>query len=272
MAGNCCTARDPLRTTVISCCPGSTSPPRAPSSSAPARRSKPRTRPAPGPGQSAAGEDLVEPLVGDPARDPLGHPRAIPARPLLGERLHRIVMGMRATRPAPGQRERVHDRSRPGLEVEGVEAAQHRLAVRQRRGRVLAARRPFARHRIRTGAGPARPAAGQRACGRPACRRPATGRNRGPRTGWPAPTAPRPPRGTGTSAAAPSHTNAASRAATRRLQLLQERGHRRTAAERIDQPIGLPDHVGLDHRADTHNDQRDQIPRGILRSEHKHGR
>jgi hypothetical protein len=51
--------------------------------------------------------------------------------------------------PLPHQRERVHDRTGPHLEVEGVEATQHRLAVRPARGRELAVRGPLARHRIR---------------------------------------------------------------------------------------------------------------------------
>ena len=43
---------------------------------------------------------------------------------------------MRPAAPRPGQRERVHHRPGPRLQVKVVEAAQHALAVRPGRGRV----------------------------------------------------------------------------------------------------------------------------------------
>ena len=92
-------------------------------------------RPVPVRGQP--GEDLVELLVRDRPRDPGRHPRPVEPGPLMAERLHRVVMGMRpAAPPRPVQRERVDHRTAARLQVELVEAAQHRLAVRPHRRRV----------------------------------------------------------------------------------------------------------------------------------------
>ena len=96
------------------------------------------------------GEQLVERAVGDLPRHPLGHPWPEQPRLLLRERVQRVVMRVRP--PRPGQRERVHDRPRPGLQMICVEAAADRLAVRRRRRRVLPRRtsRPAVPRQART--------------------------------------------------------------------------------------------------------------------------
>src|ERR1035438_2731649 len=59
---------------------------------------------------------------------------------------HRIVMRMRP--PVTGQRERVHHRPGSGVQVKLIERADHRLAVRDRRCRIRAARGGLAGHRV----------------------------------------------------------------------------------------------------------------------------
>lgn len=89
------------------------------------------------------GEDLVELRIRDAARNPLGHRRPIQPGPRVAMRLHRIVVRMRSpAAPGPVQRERVHQRATALVEMETVEAAQHRLAVRPHRRRVSLRRRP----------------------------------------------------------------------------------------------------------------------------------
>ena len=91
----------------------------------------------PVPVRGQPGEDLVELLVRDGPRDPGRHPRPVEPGPLMAERLHRVVMGVRPPAPpGPVQRERVDHRPAACLQVELVEAAQHRLAVRPYRRRV----------------------------------------------------------------------------------------------------------------------------------------
>ena len=85
-------------------------------------------------------EQLVERRVRDLPRHPLRDPRAEQPRLLLPERIQRVVVRVRP--PAPGQRERVHDRPRSRIQVVGVEAPADRLAVRRRRRRVLPRSRP----------------------------------------------------------------------------------------------------------------------------------
>ena len=103
----------------------------------------------PVPVRAKPGEQLVEHRVRDLLRNPLRDLRAEQARLLLRERLHRVVVRVRPTRP--GQRERVHDRPGPGLQVIGVEAAADRLAVRHRRRREPRRRRPLPRHHLGRG-------------------------------------------------------------------------------------------------------------------------
>ncbi len=103
----------------------------------------------PVPVRAKPGEQLVEHRVRDLLRNPLRDLRAEQARLLLRERLHRVVVRVRPTRP--GQRERVHDRPGPGLQVIGVEAAADRLAVRNCRRREPSRRRPLPRHHLGRG-------------------------------------------------------------------------------------------------------------------------
>ena len=139
-------------------------------------------RPVPVRGQP--GKDLVELLIRDRPRDPGRHPRPVEPGPLMAERLHRVVMGVRPPAPPrPVQRERVDHRPAARLQVELVKAAQHRLAVRPHRRRV---RFPARRGRRVRGCA----SAGGTACPPPA----STGRNHGPRSASPGSTAPRPPR------------------------------------------------------------------------------
>ena len=96
------------------------------------------------------GEQLAEPLIGDAARDPLGQPGPEQAGPLVAVGGHRVVMRARAPAPAlPVQRERIHHRARPGLEVEIVELPQHALAMRRGRRGITTAWPRLASHRIR---------------------------------------------------------------------------------------------------------------------------
>ena len=92
----------------------------------------------------------------------------------------------------PGQRERVHHRPGPGLEMEVVEAAQHALAMRRRDRRIPGARVTACRspRSPRRGRPPTRVPRHRRPdtanAAAPACPRPATtGRNPAPRPGSP---------------------------------------------------------------------------------------
>ena len=77
------------------------------------------------------GEDLVELRIRHAARDPRRDRRAVEPGPLVTVTLHRVVMSVRPPAPpGPLQRERADDRPGPRLQVEIVEAAQHRLRVR----------------------------------------------------------------------------------------------------------------------------------------------
>jgi hypothetical protein len=80
--------------------------------------------------------------------DRLGHadPRAIQPRPLSPEQVQRIVVSMRPARPR--QRERVHQRTSPGLHMKGVEGTQNRLTMRHCRWRIPTPRRPLPSHRV----------------------------------------------------------------------------------------------------------------------------
>ena len=52
-------------------------------------------------------------------------------------------------RPArPHQRERIHQRTSPGLHMKGVEGTQNRLTMRHRRWRIPTPRRPLPSHRV----------------------------------------------------------------------------------------------------------------------------
>src|SRR6266704_2514892 len=96
------------------------------------------------------GEQLAEPLIGDAARDPPGQPGPEQAGPLVAVGGHRVMMRARAPALAPPiQRERIHQRARPGLEVEIVELPQHALAMRGGRGGITTAWPRLAGHRIR---------------------------------------------------------------------------------------------------------------------------
>ena len=79
----------------------------------------------------------------------VGHPRPIQPAALVAVGLHRVVVRVRPPAPpGPVQRERVEDRPGAGLQMEVVEAPQHRLAVRPHRRRVrLAANQPDAASR-----------------------------------------------------------------------------------------------------------------------------
>jgi hypothetical protein len=104
------------------------------------------------------GEQLVEPVVGDRARNPPRHRRAIPADPLRPPRLHRVVVRVRPPRAsAQIQRERVDDRPAAAITAEVVEPAQHRLAMRDARRCVPVTRSGFAGHRVRRAQHPAGP-------------------------------------------------------------------------------------------------------------------
>ena len=173
--------------TVISCRPGSASAAVAPSSSDGARPGRdPERDQRPVPVRAEPGEQLAELLIGDAARGPLRHPGPEQPGPAARKRLHRIAVRPGTTGPAAVQRERVHHRAGPGLEVEIVKVPQHRLAVRHRRRRVTAARSRLP--------GDQQPPA----------------EIAGPRPGSPGPTPAPPPSRTGTTAAGPSHTSAAS--------------------------------------------------------------
>ena len=81
-------------------------------------------------------EDLVQLIIRDAAGHLPGHLRPVESgiRPV---GLHRIVVRVRPPAPPrPAQRERVHDRPGPGLEMEAVKGAEHRLAVRPDRRRI----------------------------------------------------------------------------------------------------------------------------------------
>lgn len=92
-------------------------------------------RPVPVRGQP--GEDLVELLVRDAARDPSGQSRPIQTSPLVAVRLHRIVVRVRSPAPPrPVQRERVHQRPAARVDMELVETTQHRLGMRTHRRRI----------------------------------------------------------------------------------------------------------------------------------------
>ena len=101
----------------------------------------------PVPVRAQSGEQLIELAVRDLPGDPLSHPRPEQSGPLPVEPVHRIVVRVRPA--GPGQREGVHQRSRPGLQVKVVERPGHRLAVRDRRGGELRPGRRLARHAVR---------------------------------------------------------------------------------------------------------------------------
>lgn len=72
-----------------------------------------------------------------------------PARALVPEGAHRVVMRMRSAPAAPGQRKRVHHRPGPQLAVQLVKTPQNRLAMGHRGRRISPARRRLPRHRVR---------------------------------------------------------------------------------------------------------------------------
>jgi hypothetical protein len=93
----------------------------------------------PVPVRAEPGEQLAELPVRDAPRGPLRKPGPEQPGPATGERVHRIMVRPPAA-PAAGQRERVHHRTRPRLEMETVKMPQHRLAVRRRRRGVTSGR------------------------------------------------------------------------------------------------------------------------------------
>ena len=110
------------------------------------------------------GEQLIKLLVRDAPRHPLHHRGTVPAAALITVRLRRVVVGIRpAAPPAPRQRERVHHRPRPSLQVQVVEGTQHALGVRPGRGRISHRRRRLPGDRVdrllpsAPNPGPARP-------------------------------------------------------------------------------------------------------------------
>jgi hypothetical protein len=107
----------------------------------------PESQQRPVPVRAERGEQLIELAVRDLPRDPLSHPRPEQPGSLPAELIHRIVMRVRPS--GPGQRERIHQRARPGLQVKVIKRPCHRLAVRDRRRRVLRARRRLPRHPVR---------------------------------------------------------------------------------------------------------------------------
>ena len=109
-----------------------------------------------------AGEQRVEQVVRDAARDPPGNFRPVKARALVPEGVHRVVMRMQPAPAAPGQRKRVHHRAGPQLAMQLIKAPQHRLAMGHRGRRISPARRRLARHRVRRTR--RSPAAGRRRC------------------------------------------------------------------------------------------------------------
>jgi hypothetical protein len=194
------------------------------------------------------GEQLVEHRVRDLLRNPLGDLRPVQAGLLLRERVQRVVVRMRPSRP--GQRERVHDRPGPRVQVIRVKPAADRLAVRRRRRREPRRRRPFPRHRPGSGrppglAGQLEPAA-EVPCFHP--RRLAPGDLDSP--GEPEPAKQR-------QRVRPLRR----RRPTRRLQVPQELRHRLDpAARRITQVVRLPPVPGLHEAPGRGHHQRPEIP------------
>src|ERR1035437_10178851 len=77
-----------------------------------------------------------------PTRDPARHAGPVQAAAFIALPLHRVLVVMCSpVAPRAIQRERVENRSGAGIEVEVVEAAQHRLGMRPHRGRVHVAPR-----------------------------------------------------------------------------------------------------------------------------------
>ena len=204
---------------MISCCPGSTSATVAPNSSE--ARAPVETQ------NATSARSRCEPSCANSSSNrSSGMHRGARAtsfgryRPLRcpANGLHRVVVRMRAPGTTmPRQRERVDHRPGARLQMEVVEAAQHALAMRHRRRLVPVPTRRLAGHRVHrrrrprpdpirrspSGEPPMRP---RRLDRRPA----ASGRNHAPRPESPDPNPPRSPTRTGTSAADPSHRNAAS--------------------------------------------------------------
>jgi hypothetical protein len=119
--------------------------------SGPCARRHPERDQSPVPVRGELGEQLTEPLISDAARYPLDQPGPEQPGPLVAMGVHRIVMRVCASSAAPPvQRERIHHRTGPGLEVEIVELPQHALAMRRGRRRITAARRQLPGHRIRS--------------------------------------------------------------------------------------------------------------------------
>jgi len=173
-------------------------------------RSTPERHQGPVPIGAESGEQLVERLVRDLPRHPLSDPRAEQTTELSPKGLHRVVMLVRPAPAATRQRERVHHRPRPGLQVELIERPQHRLAVRAGGDGVRPTRRRLPGHRVR---GPRRPTLFHPAR-RPDRMEPATWTHRqksraSARVG-PDPSSRRSPTRTGTSAATASRTSVAS--------------------------------------------------------------
>jgi hypothetical protein len=164
-----------------------------------------------------------------------------------------------ATAPRSIQRERVEDRPGAGVPVELVEAAQHPLAVRADRGGVALTRRGQrgAASELVLGA-PVRPGwlAGHQ---QPATESPA------PRCGWRAPSPPRRPTGTGTSAAGPAQQVQPVGAQRGRgpagcLQVVgpvRDCFHRRPG--RVEELVGLPHILGDHQPAGLRHDHGGQV-------------
>ena len=94
-------------------------------------------------------EQLAELLIRDLPRPAPDQLRPVQPAALRAERLHRVPVRARAPATAPRQRERVHHRPGPCLQVVLVEPARHRLAMGHRGRRVTRPGRRLAGHRIR---------------------------------------------------------------------------------------------------------------------------
>ncbi len=103
-------------------------------------------------------EQLVEPVIGDSARNPMRNLRPISPNPLARPPVHRIVMCMRSPRPPRRiQREWIQDRTGSDIAVKVIEAPQHRLRVHNGRRSVSVSQSRLTSDRIRLSRNTIRP-------------------------------------------------------------------------------------------------------------------